>query len=62
MSFKVLVHPKAKKKIDSLPSDKKEWIKNRLKEFSEDPFSFDIKKLFNAGKYPKYRLIIGIIE
>lgn len=59
MSFEILIHPKASKKINSLPSNTKNRVKNKLKEFAKDPFAFDVKKLVDAGKYPKYRLRIG---
>ena len=59
MTFEILIHPKASKKINSLPANVKEHIKQKLKEFSQDPFAFDVKKLIDAGKHPKYRVRIG---
>jgi|Deesub1362A_J573_1020465.scaffolds.fasta_scaffold00875_20 mRNA interferase RelE/StbE len=59
MSFKLLIHPKALKKLNSLQPDIKKLIKNKLLEFVKDPFAFDIKKIVDAGKYPKYRLRVG---
>ena len=59
MTFEVFIHKKAEKKISSLSPQIKEWVKCKLKEFSKDPFAFDVKKLKDAGEIPKYRLRIG---
>ena len=49
MTFEILIHPKATKKINSLPANVKEHIKQKLKEFTQNLFAFDVKKLIDAG-------------
>ncbi len=49
MTFEILIHPKATRKINSLPANVKEHIKQKLKEFTQNLFAFDVKKLIDAG-------------
>ena len=62
MSFKIVLEPKAKKFLDSLPDDIALRIVKKLKSIRNDPFHF--LEHFEGGYYKmrigKYRALVSI--
>ena len=59
MIFNVRLSKKALKKLEKLDEKTKERIKTKLKEFANDPFMHDVKKLVGSGEPPLYRIRVG---
>jgi len=59
MIFKVKLSKKAAKTLEKLDTKTKMRIKAKLKQFAEDPFSQDIKRLVGSRDPPLYRIRVG---
>lgn len=59
MIFNVKLSKKALKSLEKLNNQDKQRIKDKLREFANDPFSHDVKKLAGSKEPPLYRLRVG---
>jgi len=59
MIFDVRLSKKAAKKLKQLDDNTRERIKDKLKNFANEPFSHDVKKLIGSQDPPLYRLRVG---